>query len=229
MSLAFVGGSTQYIRAPRDAAIDDLTQWSVIAWVYPTTISPSPNSADIFNKAHAKRFDMDATSGYLNMKQNKSGGVIETVSDIFNTANQWYYVAGVCDATASNPDPQGWLYWGQLDAIAAEVSSYVLRSTAYGGTVETDEYDSQNNTPGDLFGANKPWRNPWEGNRAWYGRIAVIGFWSTLLSLGDIRRQQYKRYPVVAGCEWFIDSSLVNNGVIPDLSGNNRHAQLYGI
>ena len=227
MSLLFTVEGTQYIRhfiAPGDSSIDNLAQWSVAAWIYPTGYSATERG-EVFNKAHAKRFGIEGTGGSMLLKQNKTTSVIQ-YGATFLTTNQWEYVCGVVDANAVSPNQQAWIYHGTLTSAAAEVGTYFEEITGYTGTLEDDTVDAQGNTPGDLIVGNKPWRNPWNGNRGFGGRIAWIAFWSTNVDLGTLKAFQFAYTPPdLTNLE--LCARYFQPGKQADLSGNGRNGHTF--
>lgn len=225
MALKFTVGSTQYIRHPADASIHDLTQWSVAAWVYTTSI-PSSNWADIFKKGHAKRFGID-NGGALNIKQNKVSP-LEAAANVITT-NQWQFVCGVCNADASSPNEQVFLYTGNLNTVVSEVSSYLVQSNDYVTAIESDITEPQTNTTGDLIVGNAPHRGPWNGNRAFGGYIATVAFWSAAVDISVLKKFQFN--PVGSPPPDFNNLELYSHYFKPgpqaDLSGKRRTGHTY--
>jgi hypothetical protein len=217
MSLLFTERSHQRVVIPRDAAIDDLVTWSVMAWVYPVTISV-PDRVDIFKKAHAKRVGSDNGASIV-VKQNYSTGFIQYSGTVFDTADEWYCVCAAIDAS------RGYIYKGQLDSSVAEISYSETFATQSGG-VESDVADS-GGQPGDVIIGNECGRFNFE--RGFPGRIATVRWWSAALTLAEFRNEQFSAFAVrAANLEGAYELGFGGRERVFDLSGKQRHGTVVG-
>lgn len=219
MALLFTGGSSHRVVFPRVSADDDHEDWSVLLWVYPTSISET-GRRDLFKKAHAKRLGMEDNgtyNGYLTLKQNdNASGLVQYGGEVFTAANEWYCVAGVVWATRASGQ-RGFIYKGSLTSALSEIT-YVEQVNTYGGTPETDVVDSTWNYSGDILVGNENGRFNFQ--RGFSGRIAMVAFWSTNLTLAELQAQQFSRRPVVQLANLRRFAVLERPGVVADLSGN---------
>lgn len=219
MSLAFTAGAPHRVVFPRVVADDDHEDWSVLLWVYPTSISET-GRRDLFKKAHAKRLGMEDNAsydGYLTLKQNdNASGLIQYGGEVFTAANEWYCVAGVVWGSRASGQ-RGFIYKGGLAAPLAEIT-YVEQINTYGGTPETDAVDATWNYHGDIIVGNENGRYNYQ--RGFSGRIAMMAFWATNLTLPELQAQQFNRLPAVQMSSLRRFAWLHEPGKIADLSGN---------
>jgi len=216
MSLLFTARSHQRVRVPRDAAIDDLAEWSVLADLYPTTLSV-PDRCDVFKKSHPKRVGTDNGTNLL-VKQNYSTGVIQYAGTFFDTANVWY--CACCTVTTA----RGFIYKGKFSDALSEIT-YGETTATHSGGIETDVTDAA--YPGDVIFGNEAGR--FGSERGYAGRIARLRWWSAPLTLAEFRQEYHAPWAVRhANLEGDYHLGWQGRERVIDYSGNRRHGAVVG-
>lgn len=170
-ALTFGAATTDRVDCGQDASVVNLDPYTWLCWVYPTTLTAF---RQIMNMAGQKLFQLFNTLGDIRLQVQRTSTTTYATNDKpLAVLNQWYFVAGVFDSSAT---VTGHVYTGTVQKPAVE-STYGT-ATAGSGTVTSDSAGPMvigNRTTGDT---------PVQGS---VGTTAVI---AAALSLQDVRYWQ---------------------------------------
>lgn len=218
MSLTFTA-STNVVNFGSSASVDALgTAGTFVGWYYPTSLAGdrayfykmtsgyagfgfSPPSAN----PNGLRMTLDRATTLLRIQDN----------DSVVTSSAWNFVAATWNTAGLNADQK--LFVGSLTSVVSEVASYNFQQVGSGTPTSV--------TSEDLGVGNVP-SNP-AAFAAWVGDIAFVAFWSTQLSLAQIRAQQFSPH-VTANCVLFCWLGFNGTGTQPDWSGNGNNGTVTG-
>lgn len=217
MGLLFtINGSQRVAVGNSTAIISNIC--TILAWVYPTDVTTGV-SHSILERTPSDFSDYRglqiATSGISAFMRRGSPAYtgIEIGASGFMVANQWQFVGCQMDASGTVAANQK-LFYGTLLAAAAEVSSYDTQDPGSGATSQgSSENTTIGNNNGSSYGSGFP------------GKIAWVGTWSRILTVGEIIAQQFRPHRT-ANCELLMH--LFGTGTQPDLSGNGRNGTVTG-
>jgi hypothetical protein len=220
MSLLFGGAVSDRVNHGSAAALDNLTAWTQIFWLYPTTLTSFLDISDKQVTSNGRRLVF--VSGYATSDVEIQVRRATNADDYSSngagiTVNNWWYVAVVYDS-AAGAGLHAKFYVGNLTTPAALKSTIV--DTEGSGALKTD-------AAGDFIIGND-----YAFASSYRGRIAFHGNWNITLSLGQIKAQQYDLlYPVdpdPAHCLIFTNYGLLGTGTQPDWSGNLNNGTVTG-
>jgi hypothetical protein len=213
MALTFGAGTADRVSHGSAASLDNLPSstdgMTVLQWVYVTTRT---DTRKLSSKGRGTagvgwQLGLSGTTGNLQMLcERATTDAFRITSDTPVAANTWTFVAADAKTSAS---PVTHIYTGTLTTIAVE-SSY--------GTDQDGSGSYGADAARDFMGGNIDNTTP---NLALQGRIAWIGLWNRVLSLGEIQDQQF--YPhVTSGCVLFSHYGYNGTSTQPDWSGNGN-------
>lgn len=215
MALLF-SASTDKVTAGSNAALDDLTTATYLAWVYPTSTADGRICMKgLFNGTGARHLSVTPGGGHLQISVERATTNLEaTASANAVTLNTWNFVAGVHNTGGANGDQK--LYIGTLAAPAAEVATYSVRAVGTGAP-------NSNASATQIIGNKSNDAVPFPG------RIAWLGIWRRELPLGEIRQQQFRLYPS-PGCVFWMPLGLQSGASSAqlDYSGWGNHGTVTG-
>lgn len=191
-------GSTGRIECGSDASLDDWTELTYWAWIWPHS---STYFGRIFNKGDQKDFHINGTGdGKLNfLVRRTSNGFSQDNVNLGIT--EWKFVAATFEPTDG---PR--LYKGDLTTLVDEVASYQFRGAGSGTVLADAAFDLKLGQAGTNV-------------RALGGRISVAGAVNRKLSVAELRDIQFRpRCVPDTGGFWICD----NFASIPDCSGNGN-------
>ncbi|MCP4231511.1 MAG: LamG domain-containing protein, partial [bacterium] len=221
MALDFDSASNEKVDVGSGASLDNLANRTALAWVFPTS-APSGSNPIIYSKAMNnwsayQYFDMRESAGAFRISQGAATSGGEAFCRCTDTIalDTWSFVAGVLSDSGTATDHK--VYIGGLATLASEAASYVER-IAWSGSANDDS--SQAGSIGNYHFYPGSWaRFP--------GRIAVVGVWNRILSLSEIRAQQFRPH-ATSGCVglWFLGFN--GTGTQADFSGNGNNGTVTG-
>lgn len=200
-----------YINVGSGASLDSLTACTIAAWVYLTSTAAIRG---IYYKGYAP----GSTGKYLRL--NGSGQweatVLRATTNLIMRSstgvgtNKWHYLVAAWNTAGANGDQH--MYWGDLTAIATEVTY----GTQQVGTGAVTAESTLNGFIGG-YGSAEPF----------VGRIARVQVFNRQLSLGEIR--QIQGYPLtLSGCVGFWRPGWDDGTTVPDKSGAGNHGTITG-
>lgn len=216
MALTFGGATSDRVNHGSGAALDDLDPFTVILWVYPTTLTAGRRlySKNTAGGAVVKNLRLES-GGNLGTFVSRSGSPNNYLtSDAPLSTDKWHCVAWAFDSAAAAGETTS-LYTGDLTSALAE-RSYATASDG-AGTYGSD-------ATADLVVGNR-------GDNltmAFEGRIARVAVYDRALTLGELRALQFA--PAARwnapGCVLLADYH--GTGTQPDYSGNGNAGTVTG-
>ena len=211
-SLTFGGATSDTVNCGTGSVFDNLTDFTVYAWVTVTTATTNRCIVGNFRGAvdAGWEFSSSGTTGNLTLSQ---GGTTYltyiTSSTPVGSLNTWFFVAA--SATFGTA---GHIYHGSLTTEVAE-ETY---STSTNGAGRNDDSARSVNI------GNKDNATP---ANAWVGSIAVVGVVNRSLTLAELQSLQF--HPrVISGTILFTWVGFNGTGTQPDLSGNGNNGTVTG-
>lgn len=216
MSLVFGALTTDRVNHGADTSLDDLDPFTYLMWVYPTTLTANRalmgKDAGGLNGRVLVVAGTGASSqlqGFVS-RATTSSNYVTSLSVL--TTDAWHFVGMTFDSGAAAGQIIN-LYHGLRTTIVAE-QGYSI-STDGSGAVTSDAAN------GLCVG------NIEDASAAFEGRVAWAGVWNRVLSLGEVRSQQFHPH-VTSGCKLFChygwngtgtqpnwaDTGSVNNGTV---------------
>lgn len=209
-SLNFLLSSTDRVSIPSSASINNLAAFTYIFWIYPNSITATKDiTSRVTSSSGVKHLRMIDGSGNLEGRVRRTTAVsVYTTNDTPLVANTWTYAALTWDVSAAAGQLMN-IYHGTLTSAAVE-STY---SGAVDGSGTTDNDNS------NLFiGSNNAQTTTWPG------RIAFFGMWNRVLTLGEIRDQQFNPHPTQGNVVFMHLGFSGGTGTQPDWSGKKNNA-----
>jgi len=213
MSLSFGAVNTDRVVLATSTLLDVGNPFTVAGWFYPTTLT---SGRILFAKAGGLYVvDLSGTGGDLRLQWNRAGGSTSFITNDTPLANlnQWYFVAGVMDTTASAGNV-GSIYTGTLTTAVVE-STYGTATDGAGGV----------GTNGLAWAIGN--RGAGTQNLSFEGRIAWAGLWTRALTLANLRELQYRMMNTV-DCQVFMHLGHQGTGTQIDYSGNKINGTVTG-
>lgn len=215
MARTFGAVNSDRIDCGTSASLTDLAAGSYLFWVNPTNVATTPQKRFLQKGLLATGYH------YMAPGDTASGDVIlivrRSTQDLLAlstggaiTTNAWQFVAGTFDANGTNTDQH--IYVGTLSALATEVGGYTMQRVGSGSLVSNAGHDQFIGNDENL-------------THAMIGAMAWVGIWNRVLSLGEIRAQQFRPH-VTSGCVLFLP--LRGFATEVDLSGNGNHGTVTG-
>lgn len=213
MALLF-DSDTEYVNCGSDASLDNLSQATILAWVYPTLCDTKYRR--IYSKKDADELCLQITDSWNSSTPQALGFSVDHLGDsdeayksnvIVN--NAWNFVGGSWAGIGNVPK----LYYGDLTTLVSEVAPDVSNSNL------TDHDDSS----GD---ARLGHRIDGGGSNSYnfQGIIAVVAVFEEVLNLTEIRAFQYRPYLAngIGDCKLLVFPGLHGGSSVPDFSGNSN-------
>ncbi len=216
--LVFGAVSSDRVDHGSGTAVDGISAAvTVLAWVYPTTITTNRgivNLPDDAGTSTSFRFQFSGTGGNIRFRVAANDA---STSDNISTStpsaiNRWEYWAATWDGATS---PEGHIYHGLTTRPAAEVT-YSAQPDSTGTTLSA--HGTKNLLAGNALQTN---------NAAFQGRIAYFATYDRALTLNEIRAQQFHPHKV-SGCvvaSWY---GFNGAGTQKDYCGNGAAGTITG-
>ena len=217
-SLDFNGATGDKVRIPGGAVteLDNMTVGTIIQWIRPNTTAPSANRK-LYEKGNG-------SAGFLFLRMNATGNLdvsmdytdtdpISSTASFFKT-DTWQFLAVTFNATSDQPR----IYTGTTTALATEVT-YSGTPTAGSGSRVSDAIHSLSIGARDDI-----------DTQSFPGKIAFTAVWNRVLTLGEIRQQQFSPH-VTSGCILFMNIGFGSSsglGTQPDYSGKRNNGTVVG-
>lgn len=221
MTLNFLSTQNDYVNFGNSAEINNLNDVGTFAgWFYRTSAAGDSAYFYKLNSAYTNGISMKApgVNGLglrLDVPMTGTSLRIQTNSSVV-TLNAWNFVCATWDTSSPTATDQK-LFVGTLTSPVSEISSYNFQIAGSG---------SVNNADSDGLGIGNIPSNPASFAR-FVGNIGWVGFWSTQLTQGQLRKIQYKPTAsanCVLSC-WFGKNG---SGTQTDLSGEGNHGTITG-
>lgn len=184
--LVFGVNTGDKVTANAAASINDLNPFTIVMWVYPTTIT---NNRRFFNKGIGSSCSSCGfivgqikTSGFVELDVARATTDTDYISSSLGmTTNKWYFVAMTYNSAST---PTTHFYIGDLNTIAAEPTY----STSTNGTGSVKAQDT--NQKFTFFNRDL------NGN-AFQGSGSTVGVWNVVLTQTQVRaiQQQWTDLP----------------------------------
>ncbi len=202
MALTFSDGGNQVVACGTDASVRNLETLTVAAWVYPTAQTVNRRIVNQGGWPGGWNLNINGAATRWAFWQDYATTDAESwTADNAVHTNTWMFVA----ATKSGANAAK-LYYADLGGVLAEETSYTRQYTPSG---------SYNN---DASGEPLRVGNQVTLDKGFPGRIAWVGIWNRVLSLGELQAQMYGRHPS-DGCRFFMELGWNGTGTQPDWSG----------
>lgn len=207
MSLSFGANSTDRLDISQASSINLFSVFTYIVWVNTSTITINRTILSR-RTTSGGTVQVEFTNGSgditLRVRRVTSAAVYSSNNTPIST-NAWKFIACTWDINASASN-LGHIYIGDLSTIATEVT-YGSQSDGSGAA------DTQN---GNFFVGNNNAQTT-----VYQGKIAFLGVWNRVLTLGEVIDQQFHRH-VTSGCVEFMELGFNGTGTQPDWSGNGN-------
>ena len=222
MSLVFTGGDSDKVDVGTGASLE-LNTGTILVWTNPTSL-PNATLRILFSKGPVATNDLafNASGGANNLviQRRRTGGIGSCIAQAdwsnvpFAATNVWNFWG--CQFNTSGVDTDQKLFGGDLTNPAQEVGTYFSQAVGSG-------------TVSDMAGMNAQVGNTDSGDFSWPGQIAWVSVWNRLLTLAEIRFQQF-RPAYDTGCVLLTHYGGPANGVgtQTDLSGNGNNGTITG-
>ena len=213
MALNLGTNNTDRVVLAASTSLDTFNPGTLALWVRPTTLT---STRLLCAKAGGLyRLNHNGTTGNLEWFMDRAGTDMQFITNDTPLAstNVWYFVAVTVD-TGGGAGNNANIYTGTLASAVAE-RAYGTATDGTGGI----------NTNSLSWGIGN--RGAGTQNLAFEGDIAWFGFWTAVLTLGQLREQQYRMRNTV-NCQNFMH--LGYNGVNAqiDYSGNKINGTVTG-
>lgn len=209
MALGF--GSGQYVDCGSDVSLDDINTGTMLAWVYPDSLMNCRIADKVDGGIGYNEFSLFDDYGWGFTKE-RSTDLNIVVSDPLYETGTWNYLGVVFNTSGADGDQKA--YRGKLNVPAVLASSYDIQTVGGG-------------TPVSSANGNQYIGNSSTGPAVWYfpGKIAWVAIYTSLLSLEQIRAQQYNLLAPVdpANCVLFMNLGWNGTGTQPDWSGTGNN------
>ena len=206
MSLLFVAGSADRVACGAGASIGNLSVYTTLCWVYPTSLV---NLRRIYNKGigvhTAHGLALTGTAGDLDFVRGGSTTDISVTSSNtpLSVVNKWYCIAVTINTGVS---PNGRMYVGTLSAPLKEVT--YTAQVDLSGTIFDDSANAF--TIGNRYTSTF--------NNGFPGMIGHVSVWNRVLPYGELDDQRMK--PSIAReCRFFMHLGTNGLGLQQDRSG----------
>lgn len=199
MSLIFGGATSDVVSVAAATSINSLATKTVLLWVYVTTIT---TNKFFWGKNTGNFFSLSGTTGNIRVGADRATTDSSYITNTTPIAvNTWTCIAFTYDNVATPPIH---IYTGTvLPLIEATYGT----ATDGSGAVVSDASNAM------------LWGNRSVIDAAIQGRIAVGMFWNRVLTLGELRAQQFNPH-MTAGCVDFKIFGFNDVSTQPDYSGN---------
>lgn len=190
--------------------------FSFCAWVYGTTFTSARRVMQHFPviNSTARQITLSGTGGAVQVINPHTTDIDDyTTNTNPLVLNTWNFIGVTADpAGAANEHIN--IYIGSLTAVATECG--------YGSITDGAAAADTLTAVGPVIGN----RNP-SNNRAWQGRIAMASYWDRVLTISEIRQQQF-RPQKESGCVMLHHYGFNNGGSEIDYSGEFNAGTITG-
>ena len=212
MALTFGAATSDRVDHGSAAALDNLTKFTYLLWLFPTTLTNLRMFLSKDDGAAANiYFGLSGTGGNIEFQVDwsTSAGFVRSSSTPLATTSKWYCVVATYDSLAAQ---QNHMYVGDLVTALSEPTY-------------------SNNTNGSGSQSDDSARSLVIGNDgttlALQGRIAFAGVWNRAMSLAELQSQQF-RPRVSSGSLLFTHYGFNGTDTQPDWSGNGNAGTVTG-
>lgn len=211
MALTFGAVSSDRVDHGSGTSLDDLTAFTYMLWVYITT---NNNGRTFCAKGNSKVLKLSGT-GNIDLRVPRVTTAAQFVTnDGPITVNTWHLIAATYDVGAGAGEVIN-IYTGTLSTTVAE--------RAYGTSTDGAGATNADNTTNFFVGNNS------NINAALVGRVAWAGVWNRVLTLPEIKAQQFHLHPT-SGCVLFCHEGWNGAaGVQADWSGRLNNGSPTGV
>ena len=215
-SLTFGAATTDSVNHGSNASLDNLATWTVVMWVYPTTLTAG---RVYFNKLEAapdngrRRCLVDTATDEVSCQVRENDLLANYITNNANlTVNKWWFIAATFDLNAAAGESFN-IYVGDFDTIATECTYGT--ATDRTGTLDSDAAGSMiiGNTAG--------------GAASFQGDFSVFAHWNRVLTTAEIQNQQFSQVPT-SGAVLLTYEGFNGTGSQRDLSGNANNGSVSG-
>jgi hypothetical protein len=209
VSLVTGAATSDRVNFGNPAELNNLAAFTVGGWYYPTTLT---NLRRLVVKGGFWALRLTGTSGNLigEVPRATTSGSATTNNTPFSATNSWRFVALTWDIAAS---PTLRIFAGSLSSPVAECT---YSAQASGSGAQSDDSAAQ------LI-----WANNAGATNAFQGRNGVGFLYDRVLSLGEMRQQQFAPYRAPS-CQLFCHFGWSGVSTQADLSGNANHGTITG-
>lgn len=219
MALTFGGATSDRVDIAGSASLNDLSTFTLLAWVYPTTLTGARQVCSFRRDASGTsgmQFRIAGTTTEMTLRVNQATTSANYATNSGAIAlNTWCYLAATYDNNGGSPLIK--IYHGRLSSLVVEGT---YGTTTAGSGARTAE-----------AGGTHMWGNrvitTTNFDSAWPGRIAFGQFYNRVLSLGELSLLQYSP-TVLSGCVNYIHLGFNGTGTQPDWSGNGNSGTITG-
>jgi len=216
MALTFGAALTDRVNHGSDASLDDLSTFTILLWIYPTTLTANRSLWSKTPFGDPPFFALGILAAdELRVKINQAGGATEYETNNANlTINKWWFVGLDYD---SGDATRHRIYRGDLTTMATECTYAVADNGA--GARGAD-------AGADFALGNRKFGAVWAS--AFQGRIAFGGCWNRVLSIGEIQAQQFRPH-VTTGCVLYSQLGFFGAlGTVADWTGTGNNGTPVG-
>jgi hypothetical protein len=221
-ALLFTNAATDHVSHGSGATLDDINAGTMLAWVYRTgttsdrMIYMKGNAAELNRAKYLKVNSSDNGQGagslQFGMYRATTPMLVEPTGTPV-TQDAWTCIATTFDSAGADGDQH--IYIGDLDDPLTEPGAYTVRQ-AGSGTPTSDAEDA-------FHIGNEMQVSPLRFS--FPGRIALLAYWNRVLTLQELREQQYRPHPT-SGCVLF--ASMTTTPTVVDESGNGNDGTVSG-
>lgn len=212
MALLFTSGTSDKVDCGSGASLDDLAAGTFLAWVYPTALKADDTIVVKTAQSTGMRNFIAVGSGALRVDIDRATDLVIVSSASVLSTDSWQFVAAVFNTGGADADQK--LFHGTLTSLAAE-TGYQVQQVGSGAVVSDAAHNLFiGNFNSGTFGA-------------FAGRIAWVAHWNRVLTLAEIRAQQFRPHKT-SGCVLFMHLGFNGTGTQPDHSGNFNSGTVTG-
>lgn len=212
MALTFGAATSDRVVCGSAASLDNLDPFTVLAWVYPTTLTAGRRVFEKLTTDNNVRLNLAAGNvRFIRARATTSTDYI-TNSTPLSATNSWIFFA-LTYASASTPTTH--IYTGNLTTAITEATY----GTATDGSGALTDDAAENWVIGNKAAATF--------NSAWQGAIGHFSIYNVVLTSAQIEAQRLRQF-VGSGCVMFLQLGFDGTGTQTDFSGNSNTGAVTG-
>lgn len=221
-ALLFTNADTDHVNHGLGSTLANINAGTMLAWVYRTgttsdrMVYMKGNAAELNRAKYLKVNSSDNAQGagslQFGMYRATTPMLVEPTGTPV-TQDAWVCIAATFDSDGADGDQH--VYIGDLDDPLTEPGAYTVRQ-AGSGTPSDDSADN-------FHVGNEMQVSPLRFS--FPGSIALLAYWNRVLSLDELRDQQYRPHPT-SGCVLF--ASMTTTPTVVDESGNDNDGTVSG-
>lgn len=218
MGLDFSGATSDKLNCGSGSSLDNLTTATYLTWFKVTNATPAADLAVSWKGLAASgsrqcRVEDTLTEATITIFRATTNLTVSGDLSLL-AVDEWNCLAYVHDTGGADGDQQ--IYEGNLTNLLTEVGSYGTQVVGAG-------------TPGDNSANNLIIGNRENDGRNFDGIIAFIAQWNRVLTLAELRQQQWHPFPT-SGCVLWMQLGFLppGTGTQLDLSGNGNNGTVTG-